>query len=108
MSVTCQGLRRHEEATNTTRVGYVHEQALLHAAARRHGLRRAEAVAERIAHSLTKGFPELIDPATGKPGGNPTQLWAIGAHVYFERVRVEKALAQLVGAMDPAGDEGPF
>jgi hypothetical protein len=79
-----------------TRWVWVHEQALLHAAARRHSLDRAEEVAERIVPSLAVGFPELIDPDTGKPGGNPTQLWSIGAHVYFERVRVARALARLV------------
>jgi glycogen debranching enzyme len=88
-----------------TRWVWVHEQALLHAAARRHRLERAEEVAERIAYPLAHGFPELIDPATGKPGGNPTQLWSIGAHVYFERVRVAKALARLVDSVDQEPEE---
>jgi glycogen debranching enzyme len=88
-----------------TRWVWVHEQALLHAAARRHGLERAEQLAERITNSLARGFPELIDPATGKPGGNPTQLWSIGANVYFEHVRVEKALARLIDSVDEVRDE---
>lgn len=79
-----------------TRWVWVHEQALLHAAARRHGLAQAERIARRILPALSRGFPELIDPATGKPGGNPTQLWSIGAQVYFNHVRVAKALARLV------------
>ncbi len=91
-----------------TRWVWVHEQALLHAAARRHGLQRAEEIAERITRTLAQGFPELIDPANGKPGGNPTQLWSIGAHVYFERVRVAKALARLVDNLDQTGDEVIF
>jgi glycogen debranching enzyme len=78
-----------------TRWVWVHEQALLHAAARRHGLERAEQIAERIVPAFTHGFPELLDPATSEPGGNPTQLWAAGAHVYFEHARVERALARL-------------
>jgi glycogen debranching enzyme len=78
-----------------TRWVWVHEQALLHAAARRHGLERSERIAERILPAFAGGFPELVDPDSGEPGGNPTQLWAVGAHVYFEHVRVERALAQL-------------
>ena len=91
-----------------TRWVWVHEQALLHAAARRHGLQHAEQIAERITRSLTQGFPELIDPTSGEPGGNPTQLWSIGAHVYFERVRVANALARLVDSLDEARDEVAF
>jgi glycogen debranching enzyme len=79
-----------------TRWVWVHEQALLHAAARRHCLARAEEAAERVIPTLEQGFPELIDPVTGRTGGNPTQLWSIGAHVYFQRVRVAKALDALV------------
>jgi glycogen debranching enzyme len=88
-----------------TRWVWVHEQALLHAAARRHGLERAMRIAERIVPALAYGFPELVDPETGKPGGNPTQLWSVGAHVYFERLRVAKALAQLVESAAPSDEE---
>jgi glycogen debranching enzyme len=88
-----------------TRWVWVHEQALLHAAARRHGLQHAESVAERIVAAAAQGFPELIDPKTGSPGGNPTQLWSIGAHVYFERLRVGKALARLVEGMERPAEE---
>jgi len=83
-----------------TRWVWVHEQALLHAAACRHRLERAERVTERIVAALARGFPELIDPVTRQPGGNPTQLWSIGAHLYFERDRVAKALARLVESFD--------
>ncbi len=79
-----------------TRWVWVHEQALLHAAARRHGLAGAEVVAERVIPTLDQGFPELIDPVTRQTGGNQTQLWSIGAHVYFQRVRVAKALDALI------------
>jgi glycogen debranching enzyme len=88
-----------------TRWVWVHEQALLHAAARRHGLEHAESVAERILPAVAGGFPELIDPATGNPGGNPTQLWSIGAHVYFQRRRVAKALARLVEGIERSAEE---
>jgi glycogen debranching enzyme len=88
-----------------TRWVWVHEQALLHAAARRHGLDEAARVAERIVPALALGFPELIDPATRKPGGNPARLWSVGAHVYFARERVAKALVRLLGSADAAGVE---
>jgi glycogen debranching enzyme len=78
-----------------TRWVWVHEQALLHAAARRHRLLRAEQIAERIVPAMSHGFPELVDPETGTPGGNPTQLWSVGAQVYFVRMRVAKALSRL-------------
>jgi len=88
-----------------TRWVWVHEQALLHAAARRHGLEQAERIADRILPAFARGFPELIDPMTGNPGGNPTQLWSIGAQVYFNHVRVAKALARLLETADPEGEE---
>jgi glycogen debranching enzyme len=88
--------RRADADEYHTRWVWVHEQALLHAAARRHGLAHAEAVCERIVPTLDSGFPELIDPTSGAPAGNPMQLWSIGAHVYFQRVRVAKALTRLV------------
>jgi len=100
------GLAQHRGGDEYhTRWVWVHEQALLHAAARRHKLPQAERVAERILPAIAHGFPELIDPATGNPGGNPTQLWSIGAHVYFEQVRVAKALARLVEGPGRAEDE---
>ena len=69
-----------------TRYVWVHEQALLHCAARRHGLTRAERVTSRIVPVLGQGFPELVDPASGSTGvGNVTQLWSIGAYLYFLR-----------------------
>jgi glycogen debranching enzyme len=86
-----------------TRWVWVHEQALLHAAARRHGLERAEEVTSRIIPTLDQSFPELIDPDTGQLGGNPTQLWSVGAHVYFQQVRVAGALIGLVEKLDARG-----
>lgn len=67
---------------------WVHEQALLYAGAKQHGLKRAMKVSERILPTLEKGFPELIDPARNFEGaGNPIQLWSIGAYLYFKRVK---------------------
>lgn len=75
---------------------WVHEQALLHMAARRHQLHRAEEVAMRILPVLEMGFPELVDPHQDsmQAHGNPNQLWSIGAHLYFERLQVEMLLAR--------------
>ncbi len=71
-----------------TRYVWVHEQALLHAAASRHGLRRAMEIAARVMPTFEHGFPELIDPVDGSPiAGNRTQLWSVGAYLYFERSR---------------------
>lgn len=78
---------------------WVHEQALLHAAARRHRLAEAETVASRIIPILEAGFPELANPRKNfAHAGNPTQLWAIGAHLYFERLKVEIILGSQIGA----------
>ena len=69
-----------------TRYVWVHEQALLYAAARRHDLRRPMEIAARVIPAFEYGFPELIDPEDGSPiAGNRTQLWSIGAYLYFER-----------------------
>ena len=69
-----------------TRYVWVHEQALLYAAANRHGLRRAMEIAARVMPAFEHGFPELIDPENGSPiAGNRTQLWSVGAYLYFER-----------------------
>jgi glycogen debranching enzyme len=75
---------------------WVHEQALLHMAARKHRLHRAEEITMRILPVLEMGFPELVDPHqdTVQAHGNPTQLWSIGAHLYFERLQVEMTLAR--------------
>lgn len=89
-----------------TRWVWVHEQALLHAAARRHGLEEAERISERITPALVHGFPELVDPMSGQPGGNPTQLWSIGANVYFQRARVATALARLTEPNHPLNERG--
>ena len=67
---------------------WVHEQALLHAAASRHGLQRSMELAARVIPAFEHGFPELIDPEDGSPiAGNRTQLWSVGAYRYFERFR---------------------
>lgn len=76
-------------------IGYlwVHEQALLHAAAKRHRLEHAETVAARIIPILEQGFPELTDPKQSfAHAGNPIQLWSIGAYLYFERLKVDVTL----------------
>jgi glycogen debranching enzyme len=82
---------------------WVHEQALLHMAARRHHLHRAEEVAMRILPVLEMGFPELVDPHQDsvQAHGNPNQLWSIGAHLYFERLQVEMMLARQLTAHPP-------
>ncbi|MCX6728710.1 MAG: hypothetical protein NTV39_03000 [Candidatus Saccharibacteria bacterium] len=67
-----------------TRYIWTHEQALLHAASKRHSLDKSAQVAARITDFIDT-FPELIDPTCGfKPAGNQPQLWAVGASQYFE------------------------
>ena len=70
-----------------TRYVWVHEQALLYEAARRHELEWAQQISARILPAFRNGFPELVDPTAKKPAtaGNPTQLWSVGAFLYFER-----------------------
>ena len=71
-----------------TRYVWVHEQALLHAAASRHGLQGATEIAARVIPAFEHGFPELVDPEDDSPiAGNRTQLWSVGAYLYFERCR---------------------
>jgi glycogen debranching enzyme len=67
---------------------WTHEQALLHVAAKKYGLVRAQAVAERIVpyiHPERGVYPEYIHAVTLQPGGNPCQAWAMGAYIYFKR-----------------------
>lgn len=79
--------------TYHTKFVWVHEQALLHAAASRHGLRRAQAVAARVMPALGHGFPELLDPSNNFEGtGNPIQLWSVGAYLYFKRLEAKTTL----------------
>ncbi|GAC1391085.1 MAG: hypothetical protein NVSMB46_02320 [Candidatus Saccharimonadales bacterium] len=67
-----------------TRYVWVHEQALLHAAAEKHQLKECCDITYRIMKYFNAGFPELIDPlADFSHAGNPTQLWCIGAYMYF-------------------------
>lgn len=74
---------------------WVHEQALLHAAASRHNLERAQNATIRILPLLEQGFYELADPSQSFAGaGNPIQLWSIGAYLYFERLKAELVIAQ--------------
>jgi len=74
---------------------WVHEQALLHAAARRHHLSHAEQVAARVIRALEReGFPELVEPTTLEHAGNSLQLWSIGAYTYFQRLEAELVLDQ--------------
>jgi glycogen debranching enzyme len=64
---------------------WVFEQALLHAAAQKHNLRTAAAIAKRVAPHLTNKFPELFDSANNfRPAGDTLQLWSIGAQRYFK------------------------
>lgn len=65
---------------------WTHEQALLHAAAQKHGLKHAMGITERIANFISPAhgmFPELLDADTLRPAGNTKQLWAMGAYLYF-------------------------
>lgn len=77
-----------------TRPVWVHEQALLHQAARRHGQERAMEVTERVVPYIPAEqglFPELLDPLNNfrQLGNNDRQLWAIGAYLYFLRYFAE-------------------
>lgn len=64
---------------------WTHEQAKLHAAARRHGLEEAQSVTERIVPAMDGRFPELIHAETGKHAGNDPQLWAVQTFRYFQQ-----------------------
>ena len=63
---------------------WTHEQAKLHAAARKHGLEEAQGVTERIVAAMAGRFPELIHAETGKHAGNDPQLWAVQTFRYFQ------------------------
>jgi glycogen debranching enzyme len=66
---------------------WTHEQALLHAAARKHKLPEAQDITSRITAFIfpKEGiFHELIDPDAYDPQGNPKQLWAMAAYLYFQ------------------------
>jgi hypothetical protein len=67
-----------------TRYIWTHEQALLHAASKKHSLDKSAEITARIVGFIDT-FPELIDPTRGfKPAGNQPQLWTVGASQYFE------------------------
>jgi hypothetical protein len=67
-----------------TRYIWTHEQALLHAASKKHSLDKGAEVCARV-NGFIDLFPELIDPTDGfKPAGNHPQLWTVGARQYFE------------------------
>jgi hypothetical protein len=71
---------------------WTHEQALLHRAAHKHGLLRAQAVAERIMDYFEPEevyFPELIDAATLVPAGNRVQYWSVETYKYFHERGVQ-------------------
>lgn len=78
----------HPDITDHYHTDYVwtHEQAILHCGARQHGLAHAQEVSERVVKHCTNGFPELIDVDNFLPAGNPTQLWSIGASLYFDNI----------------------
>lgn len=65
---------------------WTHEQALIHAAARKFGLEHVQDVTKRVVgffHPESEIFPELINPTTGMPDGNFKQLWSVRAYQYF-------------------------
>jgi hypothetical protein len=67
-----------------TRYLWTHEQALIHAAAIKHGLGHVQAVAHSVVSFLQKDFTELLDPEDDfAAAGNPIQLWTIAAYIYF-------------------------
>lgn len=67
-----------------TQFVWTHEQALLHAAAKRHDLDKPQSITKRIKPYINDSFPELLDVKMFKPAGNTLQLWTIGAHIYFQ------------------------
>ena len=68
-----------------TRYVWAFEQAMIHAAAKAHGLSDVQKIAARVQKIWRYGFPELIDPQEDfSPAGNPTQLWSVGAYEYFQ------------------------
>lgn len=65
---------------------WVHSQAELHAAAKLHGLLRAQSITERVRAFIDRDtglYPETLDPCTYRSCGNNKQLWAMGADLYF-------------------------
>lgn len=65
---------------------WTHEQALIHAAARKYGLEHVQAVASRVVDFFdpeNEEFPELVEPGSGNPAGNLKQLWSVRAYQYF-------------------------
>lgn len=63
---------------------WTHEQALLHAAARKHGLQDAQDITEQVVTCMNGAFPELIHAETLSHAGNNPQLWAVQTHFYFQ------------------------
>lgn len=63
---------------------WTHEQALLHAAARKHDLKDAQDITEQVVSCMDGQFPELIHAETLKHAGNNPQLWAVQTHFYFQ------------------------
>lgn len=79
------GLPVHNGDDYHTRYVWVHEQALLHVAAKLHGLGRAMDVSSRVVQFYGGVYPELIDPRRSyATAGNELQLWGIGTQAYFE------------------------
>lgn len=79
------GLTGYNSDVYHTRYVWVFEQALLHAAAKKHSLNHVSDVAERVVRFMGDSFPELIDTKDEKyqPAGNDPQLWSLGAYKYF-------------------------
>lgn len=68
-----------------TRFLWVFEQALLNAAALKHGLIKSAQVSRRVAPYISPNYPELLDSQENfTAAGNPIQLWSIAAAQYFK------------------------
>lgn len=63
-----------------------HEQALLNAAATKHGLSHAQDTTQRIVDYIDPAashYPEVLNPDNFKSEGNNRQLWSMAAYIYF-------------------------
>ncbi len=82
------GLPLQDRDDYHTRYVWTHEQALLHAAAQKHGLNRAMEVTARVTDHIkpVEGlFPEILDTTNNfSPAGNKVQLWTVHTYLYFK------------------------
>jgi len=66
---------------------WTHEQALIHAGAKRYGLEHVQTVSNRVVNFFDPSqelYPELVDASTYVPAGNFKQLWSVRAYQYFQ------------------------